>query len=233
MRWVFMMLRPLSLPSGSSLRSLRGIDTAARAMTAAPWIHGHHMSLADRSVLIIGAMGVVAGVSGLPELLAKADVAVLTVPLTIETKGLLNSEFLARMRDDSLLVNIARGSVVKTDDLVADLSWGRFRAALNVTDPEQLPVEHPQWRCPNMLITGHLGGNTISFPPRAVILLTEQLRRWRAGEPAFHVVAGVDLGFGDADVAASSTARAQNPSGQRAFRRGQRAHDAAPHRLSR
>ena len=125
------------------------------------------MSLADRSVLIIGAMGVVAGVSGLPELLAKADVAVLTVPLTIETKGVLNSEFLARMRDDSLLVNIVRGSVVKTDDLVATPSSGRIRAALEVTDPQPLPVDHSLWRCPNLLITGHLGGNATSFPSRA------------------------------------------------------------------
>lgn len=208
------------LAVGLILASLRGIDTAARAMTTATWIHGHHVSLADRSVLIIGAggvasalarrlagfeadvtlvgrtrrgsgaTGVVAGFSELPELLPKADVVVLAVPLTIETKGLVDNQFLARMRDDSLLVNIARGPVVKTDDLVASLSSGRIRAALDVTDPEPLPVDHPLWSCPNVLITGHLGGNTSSFPPRAIRLITEQLRRWRAGEPALHVVAG-------------------------------------------
>ena len=208
------------LAIGLILASLRGIDTAARAMTTATWIHGHHVSLADRSVLIIGAggvgsalarrlagfeagvtlvgrtrrgsgaTGVVAGFNELPELLPKADVVVLAVPLTIETKGLVDSEFLARMPDDSLLVNIARGPVVKTDDLVAALSSGRIRAALDVTDLEPLPVDHPLWRCPNVLITGHLGGNTTSFPPRAIRLITGQLRRWRAGETALHVVAG-------------------------------------------
>ena len=217
------------LAVGLILASLRGIDTAARAMTTATWVHSHHVSLADRSVLILGAGGVgsalarrlegfeaevtlvgrtrrttlagepavtarvagsVAGFSELQDLLPKADIVVLALPLTIETKGLVDSQFLARMRDDSLLVNIARGPVVKTDDLVAALSSGRIRAALDVTDPEPLPVDHPLWRCPNLLITGHLGGNTTSFPPRAILLITEQLCRWRSGEPALHIVAG-------------------------------------------
>jgi phosphoglycerate dehydrogenase-like enzyme len=92
----------------------------------------------------------------------------------------------------ALLVNVARGPVVRTDDLVEALQSGRIRAALDVTDPEPLPVDHPLWRCPNLLITGHLGGNTTSFPPRAIRLIAEQLRRWRAGEPGLHVVAGAN-----------------------------------------
>lgn len=217
------------LAIGLMLASLRGIDTAARAMITATWIHSHHVSLADRSVLILGAGGVglalarrlegfeaavtlvgrtrrstaaggrpasegvpgfVAGISELQDLLPNADIVVLAVPLTDETRGLVDAGFLGQMRDGSLLVNVSRGPVVKTDDLVAALRSGRIRAALDVTDPEPLPSDHPLWRCPNVLITGHLGGNTSSFPPRAVSLLTEQLRRWRAGEPALHVVAG-------------------------------------------
>jgi phosphoglycerate dehydrogenase-like enzyme len=217
------------LAVGLILASLRGIDTAARAMTTATWIHGHHVSLADRSVLILGAGGVgsalarrlegfeaevtlvgrtrrttpagkpavaarvagsVAGISELQDLLPKADIVVLAVPLTDETRGFVDAGFLAQMLDGALLVNIARGPVVKTEDLVAALMSGRIRAALDVTDPEPLPVDHPLWRCPNVLITGHLGGNTTSFPPRAIRLVTEQLRRWRVGEPALHVVAG-------------------------------------------
>ena len=217
------------LAVGLILASLRGIDIAARAMATATWVHSRHVSLADRSVLILGAGGVgsalarrlegfeaqvtlvgrtrrttlagvpaaaervagsVAGISELPDLLPKADIVVLAVPLTDETRGLVDAGFLAQMRDGALLVNIARGPVVKTDDLVAALTSGRIRAALDVTDPEPLPVDHPLWCCPNLLITGHLGGNATSFPPRAIRLITEQLRRWRAGEPALHVVAG-------------------------------------------
>ncbi len=208
------------LAVGLILASLRGIDTAARAMTTATWTHGHHVSLADRNVLILGAGGVgsalarrlegfeaevtlvgrmrrssgadgvIAGISELSELLPKADIVVLAVPLTNETSGLVDAEFLDRMPDGALLVNVARGPVVRTDDLVAALMSGRIRAALDVTDPEPLPSDHPLWHCPNLLITGHLGGNTTSFPPRAIRLIVEQLRRWRAGEPALHVVAG-------------------------------------------
>ena len=208
------------LAVGLILASLRGIDNASRAMTTATWIHGHHTSLADRRVLIVGAGGVgsalarrldgfevevtmvarsrrgtaggpdeVAAMSELEGLLPSADVVVLAVPLTEETRGLVDASFLARMREGSLLVNVARGPVVRTDDLASALKSGRIRAALDVTDPEPLPVDHPLWRCPNLLITGHLGGNTTSFPPRAIRLIAEQLRRWRAGEPALHVVA--------------------------------------------
>jgi phosphoglycerate dehydrogenase-like enzyme len=137
-----------------------------------------------------GGASAVAGISELPDLLPNADIVVLAVPLTNETKGMVDAAFLGRMRAGSLLVNVARGPVVKTDDLVAALQAGRIRAALDVTDPEPLPSDHPLWRCPNVLVTGHLGGNTTSFPPRAIRLITEQLRRWRAGEPALHVVAG-------------------------------------------
>ena len=211
------------LAVGLILASLRGIDNASRAMTTATWIHGHHTSLADRRVLIVGAGGVgsalarrldgfevevtmvarsrrgtaggpdeVAAMSELEGLLPSADVVVLALPLTEETRGLVDASFLARMREGSLLVNVARGPVVRTDDLASALQSGRIRAALDVTDPEPLPVDHPLWRCPNLLITGHLGGNTTSFPPRAIRLIAEQLRRWRAGEPALHVVAGAN-----------------------------------------
>lgn len=211
------------LAVGLILASLRGIDNASRAMTTATWIHGHHTSLADRRVLIVGAGGVgsalarrldgfevevtmvarsrrgtaggpdeVAAMSELEGLLPSADVVVLALPLTEETRGLVDAAFLARMREGSLLVNVARGPVVRTDDLASALKSGRIRAALDVTDPEPLPVDHPLWRCPNLLITGHLGGNTTSFPPRAIRLIAEQLSRWRAGEPALHVVAGAN-----------------------------------------
>ncbi|MCL1801285.1 MAG: hypothetical protein FWG25_08000, partial [Promicromonosporaceae bacterium] len=87
-------------------------------------------------------------VSELGDLLADADIVVLTVPADASTDKLINAAELARMPDGALLVNVARGSVVDTDALVAELRSGRLRAALDVTDPEPLPAGHPLWDCP-------------------------------------------------------------------------------------
>ena len=65
---------------------------------------------------------------------------------------------------------------------------GRIRAALDVTDPEPLPPEHPLWRIPGVLISPHVGGNTSAFLPRARALVEKQIGRWRSGEPLAHVV---------------------------------------------
>jgi glyoxylate reductase len=81
---------------------------------------------------------------------------VLTVPMTDQTRGLVDAGFLARMRDGALLVNVARGPVVRTDDLVAEVSTGRLRAALDVTDPEPLPADHPLVGLDNCLVVPHI-----------------------------------------------------------------------------
>lgn len=202
------------LAVGLVIARLREIDTAARAMTTGTWVHGPRTSLADRRVLVIGAGGVgsaiarrlepfetqvrlvartrrgdIAGIDELDALLPWADIVILAVPHTPQTDGLVDAGFLARMHDGALLVNVARGPVVRTDDLVAALRTGRIQAALDVTDPEPLPADHPLWSCPNVLITGHIGGHTSSFPPRATALLERQLEHWRRGEPLAHIVA--------------------------------------------
>ena len=133
--------------------------------------------------------GDIAGIEELDDLLPWADVVILAMPHTPQTDGLVDAGFLARMHDGALLVNVARGPVARTDDLVAALRTGRIQAALDVTDPEPLPADHPLWSCPNVLITGHIGGHTSSFPPRATALLERQLEHWRRGEPLAHIVA--------------------------------------------
>jgi phosphoglycerate dehydrogenase-like enzyme len=127
-------------------------------------------------------------VSELPDVLPRADVVVLLLPLTDETTGLVDSAFLARMRDGALLVNAARGPVVVTDDLVAELTTGRINAALDVTDPEPLPKGHPLWSLPNVLITPHVGGSVKGLLPRAFDLLIEQLMRYIDGKPLINIV---------------------------------------------
>jgi phosphoglycerate dehydrogenase-like enzyme len=121
--------------------------------------------------------------SDLPRLLPDADVVVLTTPLNKSSHGLVNADFLARMKDGALLVNVARGKVVDTKALLAELETGRITAALDVTDPEPLPPGHPLWHAPGVLISPHTGGATSAFLPRAHRLLVSQLSRWLAGEP--------------------------------------------------
>jgi phosphoglycerate dehydrogenase-like enzyme len=128
-------------------------------------------------------------VTELPGLLPDADIVVLLVPLTPDTTGLIDAKMLSHMHDGALLVNIARGPVVVTDDLVAELRSGRLHAAMDVTDPEPLPTGHPLWTLPNVLITPHVGGIVQGLMPRAYRLLEAQLRRFVAGEPMHNVVA--------------------------------------------
>jgi len=206
------------LAVGLILASLRRIDDFARAQATGEWRHARYDALADKRVLVVGAGhvaralvrrlepfevditvvgrtrreshdgSVVHGTDELPELLPDADVVVLIVPQTVETTRLVDAAFLARMRRGALLVNVARGGVVVTDDLLAALRRGHVRAALDVTDPEPLPADHPLWTAPGVLISPHVGGDTTAFLPRAHRLVAQQLRRWRLGQPLDNVM---------------------------------------------
>ncbi len=127
-------------------------------------------------------------VADLDTLLAHAEVVILILPSTAESRHLINADRIACMKQGTLLVNAARGPIVDTDALVEALNAGRIRAALDVTDPEPLPDGHPLWKCPNLLITPHIGGSTPMFAPRAVKTAEAELRRYIAGEPLQNVV---------------------------------------------
>ncbi|MFF0173800.1 2-hydroxyacid dehydrogenase [Micromonospora profundi] len=127
-------------------------------------------------------------VAELPRLLPEADVVVVLVPLTDQTRGLIDKEFLAAMPDGALLVNAARGPVARTEALVAELASGRISAALDVTDPEPLPADSPLWTMPNVLLTPHVAGSVRGLLPRAYRLVGEQVRRFAAGEPLINTV---------------------------------------------
>lgn len=121
-------------------------------------------------------------VADLPDLLPTADAVIVVIPLTDETRGLVDAAFLAAMPDDAVLVNAARGSIVDTDALMRELSAGRLRAALDVTHPEPLPAGHPLWSAPGVLITPHVGGHTDGSDDRAWAVVSEQLQQLAAGE---------------------------------------------------
>jgi phosphoglycerate dehydrogenase-like enzyme len=124
----------------------------------------------------------------LESLLPRADIVVLILPSTAESKGLIGSRQLALLRQGALLVNAARGPIVEADALVEALRSGHIRAALDVTDPEPLPLGHPLWSCPNLLITPHVAASTPQFTPRALRVAAEELRRYIAGEPLRNVM---------------------------------------------
>lgn len=130
----------------------------------------------------------VSSIADLPHLLPLADIVVLIVPLTPQTRGMFGASLMARMKPQALLVNAARGPVVLTDDLVAALRQGRIHAALDVTDPEPLPPDHPLWSAPNCLITPHIGGSTAAFIGRAFALVSRQLYHYVNGKPLENVV---------------------------------------------
>ena len=126
--------------------------------------------------------------AALPDLLPHADVVVDLLPLTPATEKFVNRDFLARMKPGALFVNAGRGRTVDTEALLAELTTGRIRAALDVTDPEPLPPDHPLWSAPNTLITPHVGGNVPRWQERAYRLAGDQIRRYVAGEPLLGVV---------------------------------------------
>jgi phosphoglycerate dehydrogenase-like enzyme len=124
----------------------------------------------------------------LDTLLPRAEVVVLILPSTEESRGLIGRRQFALLQQGALLVNAARGPIVDTDALVEALQSGRIRAALDVTDPEPLPEGHPLWSCPNLLLTPHVAGSTPQFAPRALRIAADELRRYIKGQPLHNVV---------------------------------------------
>jgi phosphoglycerate dehydrogenase-like enzyme len=130
----------------------------------------------------------VLGLEDLTAALPRADVVVILVPTTGDTRNMVDAKFLAAMKDGALLVNAARGAVVDTDALLAELNSGRLQAALDVTAPEPLPVGHPLWSAPGLLLTPHVGGAVRQARERAYQIVAAQLARYAAGQPLAHVI---------------------------------------------
>jgi phosphoglycerate dehydrogenase-like enzyme len=199
---------------GLTIASLRGIDIAVR--DHGHWAQEvERPSLADSRVAILGygsigrsvaermlaCRAVVTGVASAArddDLLGRVvtadavdwgaqDVVVAVLPLSDSTRGLVDASFLAQLHDGALVVNVGRGPVVDTEAVLAEA--GRLSFALDVTDPEPLPDDHPLWGAPNVLITPHIAGGTTAMLPRMAALVRDQLERLRDGRPLRNVVA--------------------------------------------
>jgi phosphoglycerate dehydrogenase-like enzyme len=127
--------------------------------------------------------------SRLLDLLPKADVVVIACPLTAQTRGMMGEKEFRAMKPSAYFINIARGGIVRTPELVTALQEKRIAGAgLDVTDPEPLPRDHLLWTLPNVLITPHIGGDSPGARERQWRLYRENVRRFVAGEPLLCVV---------------------------------------------
>lgn len=197
-----------------SIASRRGFAAFARDQVDQRWGHERMSSLADSNIAIVGYGNIGKTIARMlsnfevtitafsksgrdgaltldhfDRLLPTFDVIILIVPLNDQTHHLMNAARLASMKDGAALINVARGPVVDTDALIAELNSGRITAGLDVTDPEPLPAGHPLWSAKNVIITPHVGGDSAAFIPRGRKLVEEQLARFASGQPLLHIVA--------------------------------------------
>jgi phosphoglycerate dehydrogenase-like enzyme len=202
---------------GLTLAVLRRIPEAVRGHGSWQRLQKGMRSLADARVLILGygsigravaerlvpmraritgvatserddeLVGRVRSVDDLPGLLPEQDVVMVLVPLSGATRHLVGDDFLGRLPDGAVVVNVARGGVLDTDAVLRHAS--RLRFALDVTDPEPLPDGHPLWDAPGVLITPHVAGGTTAMLPRVARLVRGQLERWAGGESLVNQVA--------------------------------------------
>ena len=202
------------LAVGLAIASRRGFPEFMREQIAGRWSHHRTSALSDSKIGIIGygSIGkkIAQNLSGfevsitaftqsgrdgsltidqLDSHLPQLDIVILILPLSDSSRHLFNAKRLAAMKDGALLINVARGPVVDTDALVAELNSGRIYAALDVTDPEPLPAGHALWSAKNLLLVPHVGGNSDAFEPRGRALVESQLKLLAAGSPLEHVVA--------------------------------------------
>jgi len=201
------------LAVGLTIASLRGFADFVRNQDKSEWVHTRNKSINDRKIGIVGfgsigstiakmlagfAVEIVAftqsgrdntiAIADLDKHLPTLDVVILILPLTLESKHLFNAKRLALMKNGALLVNVARGPIVETDALVKELNSGRITAALDVTDPEPLPKDHPLWLAKGVLISPHVGGNTTAFEKRAKRLIESQLQLLASGERLNNII---------------------------------------------
>ncbi len=202
------------LAVGLAIASRRGFAEFMKDQNEGIWNHRRFPSLSDSKVGIVGFGSIgkeiakklsafdveitaftQSGRDGslkveeLDKYLPNLDIVILILPLTDSSRHMFDAARLSKMKDGGLLINMARGPVVVTDALVAELQAKRLFAALDVTDPEPLPTGHPLWKAPNLILVPHVGGNSAAFEPRGRKLVESQLLLLSQGKALEHVVA--------------------------------------------
>lgn len=202
-----------------ALAAQRRLPEFVRAQDRAEWIGGGATGLADQRVTLLGFGGVGRAIAArlkpfevelravashgrlqddvevfplgkLDDVLAETDILIASLPGGDRTRHILDDAALSALPDGALVVNVGRGPLIDTDALVDHVRRGRLRAALDVTDPEPLPADHPLWALDGVLIAPHVGGATDAMRPRIARLVRRQIERLRAGEEPLNVVIG-------------------------------------------
>ena len=201
------------LAVGLAIAVRRGFYDFVRAQDTDEWLHRRYASLNDSKIAIVGYGSIgqtlakylsvydveITGysrsgrdgakkISELDDQLSTFDIVFLILPLNDESRNLFDAKRLAKMKDGSLLVNVARGQIVNTDALLEELNSKRIFAGLDVTDPEPLPSEHPLWKAPNCIIAPHVGGDSTAFESRGKKLVEDQLARIASGSGLGNIV---------------------------------------------
>jgi len=202
------------LAVGMAIASLRGFPRFVLSQSQGKWDPAQFRSINDRKIGIVGfgAIGqtIARNLSGFDvevigfsrsgrdgavkiknfdDYLPSLDVVILIMPLNDESHRFFDARRFALLKTGALLINVARGAIIDTDALLAELRTGRITVALDVTDPEPLPPDHPLWKEAGVFITPHVGGNSSAFEPRARRLIESQLIRLAASQPLENVVA--------------------------------------------
>ena len=206
------------LAVGGMLAVTRGLQRSAQAQPERRWEAFTTRDVDDLGVVVVGmgpigceiariagelgadVLGVRRNPSGdepcptwpldqLDDALRRADVLVLALPLTADTRHIVDERRLALLPEGAVVVNIGRGPLVDEEAMIAGLRSGRIAgAALDVFDTEPLPDDSPLWSLPNVLVTPHIGGRTTGTGRRATDAFLDNLRRWLAGTELHNVV---------------------------------------------
>ena len=201
------------LAMGLAIATRRGFSQFAASQREGVWNHSRNFALTDSTVAIVGYGSIGKnihrklggfdvevkaftrsgrdGSSNLEDFdrrIGDFDVIILIMPLNSESHHFMSATRLARMKNGSTLINVARGGIVDTEALCNELYSGRMSAGLDVTDPEPLPKNHRLWAAPNLIITPHVGGDTSAFERRARALVESQAARFASGELLLNIV---------------------------------------------
>jgi glyoxylate/hydroxypyruvate reductase len=148
---------------------------------------GFDVALWSRSEKVVEGLRSYAGAAGLPALLGRSEILVCLLPLTAETKGILNTSTFTLLPKGAALINVARGGHLVEADLLAALASGRLSAAvLDVFREEPLPAGHPFWRHARIIVTPHIAAAT--HPPTAAPIILDNIRRFEDGRPLLNRV---------------------------------------------
>lgn len=160
----------------------REITTLLRAVGMSVAVVGRHRRLDPQ-------LGTVNDNEELDGLLGDADDVVVALPLTVDTRGIIDAERISRMQRGVRLVNVGRGPLVEEQALLDALRSGHIgAAALDVFDTEPLPADHPFWGMENVLVSSHMSGNVFGWHAQSMGLFIDNLARWTRNEPLQSVV---------------------------------------------